>query len=187
MTCERGGRVLFEGLTFAVEQGQAGVVTGPNGVGKSSLIRIAAGLLQPVEGTVAYSPPRALITEDAALDRELPLDRALLFWARFDDSERAADERVADALEAFDLTHLAPVPVRLLSTGQRRRAGLARVLAADSPTWLLDEPANGLDAHALTLFEAAIARHRKAGGAVLIATHQQLDVPRAQMIVLEAA
>ncbi|MAX01050.1 MAG: heme ABC exporter ATP-binding protein CcmA [Sphingomonas sp.] len=186
VTCVRGGRTLFAGLSFAVEKGGAALVRGANGAGKSSLIRIAAGLLKPYEGIVAYTPPRALITEDAALDPELPLARALRFWARLDDSERDRNAAVAMALDIFGLAELAEVPVRLLSTGQRRRAGLARVVAADALTWLLDEPANGLDSVSVEALERVIARHRKAGGAVVLATHLPLAVPRAQEILLGA-
>ncbi|MBW4331080.1 heme ABC exporter ATP-binding protein CcmA [Stakelama sp. CBK3Z-3] len=184
VTCVRGRRTVFSDLSFAVERGGAALVRGPNGAGKSSLIRIAAGLLEPFEGTVAYTPPRALITEDSALDSELPVARALGFWASLDDSDRDRHRAVADALAAFGLSDLAHVPVRLLSTGQRRRACLARVVAADAPTWLLDEPANGLDSASLATLETLIARHRKAGGAVVIATHLPLDLPRAQQIAL---
>ena len=184
VTCVRGGRTLFADLSFVIEKGGAALVRGANGTGKSSLIRLAAGLLKPESGTIAYSPPRALITEDAALDPELALRDALRFWAAFDDSDRDRAQAIDDALTAFGLDHLARVPVRLLSTGQRRRAALARVLAADAPTWLLDEPANGLDVESVAVLESLIARHRKSGGAVLIATHLPLDLPRAQEIAL---
>ena len=183
VTCARGGRVLFEGLSFAIAPGGAALVTGPNGIGKSSLIRIAAGLLNPVPGAVEGSASRALMAEASALDSDRRLGDALSFWARLDD---AADPhgRVLRAIEATELSRLAAVPVRLLSTGQRRRAALARVVASDAPTWLLDEPANGLDDASVRTLETLIARHRAAGGAVLIATHLPIDVPDAQSIVL---
>ncbi|HEX7695363.1 MAG TPA: heme ABC exporter ATP-binding protein CcmA [Sphingomonas sp.] len=180
VTCIRGGRALFEGLSFALAPGGAALVTGPNGVGKSSLIRLAAGLLQPAAGTIAGDAPRALLTEQASLDEELTLARALAFWARLD---RAGDS-VAAALEALALTDLAGIPVRLLSTGQRRRAAIARVLASGAPLWLLDEPANGLDQSALGLLERAIAAHRATGGAVLVASHTPIALPDARSIGL---
>ncbi|WP_066825862.1 heme ABC exporter ATP-binding protein CcmA [Sphingomonas mali] len=180
LTCVRGGRALFEGLSFALEQGGAALVTGPNGVGKSSLIRLAAGLLFPAAGRITGDVPRALLTDQASLDEELPLVRALAFWARLD---RAADN-VAAALDALALSDLADIPIRLLSTGQRRRAAIARVMASRAPLWLLDEPANGLDTAALRLLETAIATHRASGGAVLVASHTPIALPDAAAIDL---
>ena len=182
VSCARGGRVLFEDLSFAIAPGGALIVNGPNGVGKSSLIRVAAGLLRPVVGSVE-GPARALMAEASALDTELRLARALRFWATLDDG---ADPhgRVSRAIEATQLSPLADVPVRLLSTGQRRRAALARVVASGAPAWLLDEPANGLDDMSVGTLETLIAGHRAAGGIALIATHLPIDVPGAQAITL---
>jgi heme exporter protein A len=139
VTCIRGGRALFEGLSFTLEQGGAALVTGPNGVGKSSLIRLAAGLLAPAAGRITGDAPRALLTEQSSLDEELPLARALAFWGRLD----GTTGNVPGALDALSLSDLADIPVRLLSTGQRRRAAIARIIASGAPLWLLDEPANG--------------------------------------------
>jgi heme exporter protein B len=119
VACLRGGRLLFEGLSFALDEGGAALVTGPNGAGKSSLIRVAAGLLKPAAGIVTIEGERALLTEAAALDPELPVAKALGFWAELDGRRDAAEA----ALDAVGLAELAPVPVRLLSTGQRRRIG----------------------------------------------------------------
>jgi len=180
VTCIRGGRALFEGLSFTLERGGAALVTGPNGIGKSSLIRLAAGLLAPAVGRITGDAARALLTDQASLDEELPLARALAFWARLD---RAADN-VAAALDALALSDLADIPVRLLSTGQRRRAAIARVIASGAPLWLLDEPANGLDTMALGLLETALAKHRASGGAVLVASHTPITLPDAIAIDL---
>lgn len=180
VACLRGGRLLFEGLSFALTPGGAGLVTGPNGAGKSSLIRIAAGLLAPAAGRVTGEGARALLGEAAALDPELSLARALRFWARIDGDA----DRVDAALAAVALDALAQVPVRLLSTGQRRRAALARVIASGAPVWLLDEPANGLDTASVALLEAAIAAHRAGGGIVLAATHLPLAMPGAIEVAL---
>ncbi|OAN61603.1 heme ABC exporter ATP-binding protein CcmA [Sphingomonas sp. TDK1] len=180
VTCLRGGRLLFEGLRFTLGAGEAGLVLGPNGVGKSSLIRIAAGLLAPLGGRVTGEGARALLSETAALDAERTLSGALGFWAGLDGRGAA----VAGALEQVGLADIADVPVRLLSTGQRRRAAFARVLASGAPVWLLDEPANGLDAASVAMLEARIATHRAGGGIVLVATHQTIALPGAQEIKL---
>lgn len=180
VTCIRGGRALFEDLSFALGPGDAALVTGPNGIGKSSLIRLAAGLLAPAAGRITGDAPRALLTEQASLDEELPLTRALAFWAGLDGTVG----KVGAALEALALTELADIPVRLLSTGQRRRAAIARIIASGAPLWLLDEPANGLDKAALSLLETAIATHRASGGAILVASHTPITLPDAITIDL---
>lgn len=167
VACWRGGRLLFEGLTFSLKAGEAVVVTGPNGTGKSSLLRLAAGLLRPLAGTIEAAPC-ALADERSALDLELPLAKALAFWA-------PTGGGVPAALDATGLAALADVPVRLLSTGQLRRASLARASLSGAPLWLLDEPANGLDAASLDLLGTLLARHLANGGAVLAASHQPLS------------
>lgn len=167
----RGGRVLVDGLSLRLGAGDAALVTGPNGAGKSSLLRVAAGLLRPVAGRIERGGAAALLIEAHALDPELPLGRALDFWAAVDG--------VAPALDALELAHLADIPVRLLSTGQRRRAGLARVVAGGAALWLLDEPANGLDADGVLLLERLLAEHRARGGAVMVASHTPVSLPDA--------
>jgi heme exporter protein A len=177
----RGGRLLFEGLGLALEPGEAAIVTGPNGVGKSSLIRLAAGLLRATAGEVKRGGPAALADEAAALDERLTLGRALSFWARLDGGR-------ADAgMEAMGIAPLAAVPVRMLSTGQRKRATLARAIASGAPIWLLDEPANGLDADGQERLAAAMAAHRAQGGAVLAATHQPIGLEGAATVALGGA
>lgn len=160
----RGGRLLFEGLDLHLDGGEALHVTGPNGSGKSSLIRLVAGLLRPNAGRVERAGA-ALADEGLALDRELPLGRALRFWK---------GPRLAEAMTAFALDGLAHVPVRLLSTGQARRARLARVMASGAPLWLLDEPLNGLDRAGIEELSSALTSHRANGGAVLAASHLPL-------------
>lgn len=177
--------MLFAGLGFDMPPGGALVVCGPNGAGKSSLIRVLAGLL-PHDGAVSltvsvgWPAQRALMTEAAALDADQPLGAALRFWARLDPLPGDID----GALAATDLAALADVPVRLLSTGQRRRAAFARLLVARAALWLLDEPGNGLDAAALARLEALIADHRATGGMAVVATHQPIALPGAQEIRL---
>lgn len=183
VACVRAGRPLFEWLSLTLAPGGAALVTGPNGIGKSSLIRIAAGLLAPVAGRVERDGALALLAEASALDADRPLAEALRFWAVLD-PHGDSRARVGDALHATGLAALAAVPVRLLSTGQRRRAALARVVASRAPIWLLDEPANGLDAAAVATLEALIAAHRAGGGMALVATHQPLALPEAQVVAL---
>ncbi|WP_380784149.1 heme ABC exporter ATP-binding protein CcmA [Sphingomonas sp. R86520] len=175
--------MLFSGVSFDLGPGDAAVVTGPNGIGKSSLIRIAAGLLAPFEGVVTCGGDKALLTEASSLDPDRTLAGALHFWATLDMAP-APEARVAGALTALDLTALAGIPVRLLSTGQRRRASIARVAASKAPVWLLDEPANGLDTVSVGRLETLVAQHRATGGVVLIATHLSLGVPDAREIAL---
>ena len=183
VACMRGGRILFSGVSFDLAPGDAAIVTGPNGVGKSSLIRIATGLLAPFEGVVACDADKALLTEASALDADRTLRAALHFWATLDPAEDP-DARVSRALAALDLDTLADIPVRLLSTGQRRRAGIARVVASGAAVWLLDEPANGLDTGSVARLEAVIADHRTGGGIALVATHLALAMPGAREIAL---
>lgn len=160
VTCRRGGRLLFEDLDLKIGPGEALHLVGPNGCGKSSLIRLAAGLLRAERGWIERSE-LALADEGLALDRELPLKRALQFWGG----------RIDEAINALGLTRLAHVPVRLLSTGQAKRATLARVVASGAPLWLLDEPLNGLDSDGVGRLEKLVAAHLERGGAVLAASH----------------
>ena len=165
----RGGRLLFEGLDLKLGPGEALHVAGPNGSGKTSLIRLAAGLLRAEAGRVERTS-LALSDGALALDRELPLAKALRFWARLGGVEAKLDA----AMEASGLAQLADVPVRLLSSGQAKRATLARVAASGAKLWLLDEPLSGLDADGSERFDALVANHRSAGGAVLAASHGAL-------------
>lgn len=181
--CARGGRVLFDALDLMLEPGDAALVTGPNGVGKSSLLRLCAGLLAPTGGDIAVEGERALLTEDHSLDPELPLTRALRFWAGIDGGR----DRVAAAIERVGLGGLEAVPVRFLSTGQRKRAGLARMIASGAGLWLLDEPVNGLDAEGVAMLDAVIAEHRAGGGIAVVASHLPLGLEGAQAIVLGRA
>ncbi|WP_445190844.1 heme ABC exporter ATP-binding protein CcmA [Sphingomonas sp. Tas61C01] len=180
----RRDALLFEDLSFTLAPGDAALVTGANGAGKSTLIRLAAGLLRPAAGVVTRSGAPALLGEVAALDADLTLAAALRFWVRLDRDDAA---QASVALAAMDLAALAEVPVRLLSTGQRRRAGIARVIASGAKLWLLDEPANGLDAQAVDALGRIVADHRARGGTVLIATHLPIDLPDALPIRLGAA
>jgi heme exporter protein A len=169
LACRRGDRLLFRGLSLALGAGSALQVTGPNGTGKSSLLRILAGLLRPFAGDVTRAGAVALLDERTALDEHKSLGQALQFWTGID----AAKE--ADLAE-LGLAELGQVPVRYLSTGQRKRAAIARMLGQDAPIWLLDEPLNGLDVAAVKLFEGLVAGHCAKGGIAVIASHQPIGI-----------
>lgn len=184
VACARGGRLLFEHVSLTLAGGEAVIVSGANGCGKTSLLRLVAGLLPPAAGEVRCDVGIALLGEASALDGDRRLAEALLFWARIDRVAQAA-ARVERALADVALDDIADVPVRLLSTGQRRRAAVARVIASGARLWLLDEPVTGLDATSIALLERAVARHRAGGGVAMMATHQPVALPGA--IVLELA
>ena len=154
-------------------------LAGANGVGKSSLIRIIAGLLRPFAGTVEREGGLALADERLALDAGQPLGKALGFWTRFDASG-AADRAIA----TLGLADLLDVPVRYLSTGQRKRAVLARTMASGAPVWLLDEPLNGLDTASGAAVETLVADHCHNGGIALIASHQPFALERMERLEL---
>ncbi|MBF5089620.1 heme ABC exporter ATP-binding protein CcmA [Novosphingobium sp. NBM11] len=176
IACRRGDRLLFKGLSFALQGGEALHLAGPNGIGKSSLIRILAGLLRPFAGTVEREGALALSDERLALDGHQPLGAALAFWRRVDGSgDEGAD---------FGLEDLLDVPVRYLSTGQRKRAALARVAASHAAIWLLDEPLNGLDTQWAAVAQERIAAHLAGGGAVVIASHQPLALAGVRQLAL---
>lgn len=182
LTCIRGERLVFEDLSFAVSAGEALVLRGPNGSGKSTLLRLAAGLLKAAEGTLAWSDG----AEDAAdrihylghLDAVKPsftVAENVEFWAAFEGAGDAATD-AARALERLGLGHIADVPGRYLSAGQRRRLNIARIAATKKPLWLLDEPSVSLDSAAVAMLAELIAEHREGGGMVMVATHIDLGM-----------
>lgn len=183
LTVARGGRVLVENLDVDLPRSGALLVSGANGAGKSSLLRVLAGLLAPAGGAVTRDGSVAWMGEAVALDPERRLVDALGFWAALD-HRGSADVRVAAALAAVELSEIAEVPVRMLSTGQRRRAALSRVVASGADLWLLDEPASGLDVAAVMRLEGLIEGHRGGGGAVVVTTHQPLVLPDAVTVAL---
>jgi heme exporter protein A len=183
LACVRGERLVFRGLSFALEAGEALLLTGPNGSGKSSLLRLLAGLLPPWSGRLAWNGEdvaddkaghRArlhFVGHQDALKPVLTAAETLAFWAGL----RGGDA-VAPALDRLRLTPLADTPCRYLSAGQRRRLALARLLASAAPLWLLDEPTTGLDAASVEAFETILAEHRAGGGIVIASTHVPLSL-----------
>jgi heme exporter protein A len=171
---------LFEGLDFRVEPGGALCLEGANGSGKSSLLRLLAGLLEPAGGTVSGGGVRTFLGHDVALKPGLTLGADLGFWAGLD----GGSARLPAAMAAMNVATLAEVPCRHLSSGQRRRAGLARVLAAGADCWLLDEPTQGLDTASTALLATAMAAHRAAGGMIVTAVHGDIGLTRPQIVRL---
>jgi len=180
LACRRGERLLFRRLSLRLEAGAACHVTGANGAGKTTLIRALAGLTTPYAGTVTREGALALLDERTGLDPDLPLGRALAFWFGMDGAGDAGGIMARLRLDA-----LAEVPVRYLSTGQRKRAALARVLGQSAPVWLLDEPLSGLDTASQGLVSELVREHCAGGGIALIASHQPLDVPGMTSFAIE--
>ncbi len=182
LCCVRGDRMLFKDLNFQLEPGQAGLLTGPNGVGKSSLLRLVSELLEPFAGTVSVPNSKALCDDKLPLDEHLPLGKALQFWTQLDGR---TDSDMQAALEKAGLDHLAEVPVRYFSTGQRQRARLARTYLSDAKIWLLDEPANGLDAASVEHLGTVLQNHLDSGGIILAASHIPLPIKFDLKLALE--
>ncbi|HEV7232741.1 MAG TPA: heme ABC exporter ATP-binding protein CcmA [Sphingorhabdus sp.] len=178
----RGNRLVLDRFSLVAGAGDIIWLRGANGSGKSTLLRLIAGLLQAVSGNVEIDGRVALADENLALDINLTVDRALRFWAKMDGTVPADLDA---AMIAMDLMALADIPVRFLSTGQRKRANLARVLASCAPVWLLDEPYNGLDSASAARLDAALLKHSAAGGMALVAAHQAPSVNVAQSLLLD--
>lgn len=181
LACVRGGRLIFDGIDVRLAPGGTLLVRGSNGAGKSSLLRLLAGLLRPAAGRLHNPFRTAYLGHDNALKPERSLAQELRFWARLDD----AGDRWRDALDRFDLAALAELPTRILSSGQRRRAALARTWASGAELWLLDEPSVGLDAASIDRLAAACAEHRAAGGLIVAATHVPMGIDDADVLTLE--
>ncbi len=185
LTCVRGQNLIFTDLVFDLEDGGALVLAGPNGSGKSSLIRVMAGLIRPFAGQLAWDGEDVFDDIQAHSDRLLYVGHAnaikapltvrenLTFWAELSECVDKVDE----ALGALDLMAIADNPGRILSSGQRRRLNLARLLVSDRPLWILDEPTVGLDVASCRDLENLIANHRQSGGMVILSTHVGIDVP----------
>lgn len=184
LALERGGRRLFSGFSLSLKAGEATALTGPNGSGKTSLLRAVAGFLRPVQGEIAFEGAadadearRAglhMVGHQDGLKLNRPALQELEFQARWTGAEPGAAAR---ALEAVGLSRIAGLDVRLLSAGQRRRLALARLIASPRPLWLLDEPFAPLDTGSREMFGRVLADHLKGGGLVLAAVHDPLPIP----------
>ena len=185
-SCRRGGRLVFDRLSFGLGGGELLALTGRNGSGKTSLLRALAGLTPPEAGKVAWRGVDVAEDPEAwrgrlawlghleGLKGDLTVVENLLIAERLRGGE--AGDRLDGALVAFDLTGLAAREVRTLSAGQRRRTALARILLSQAPLWLLDEPLNALDAPAQAAFRTALQVHLAAGGLAIAATHAELGI-----------
>ncbi len=178
----RGNRLLLCGLSVAARAGDVIWIRGANGCGKSSLLRLVAGLLTVTSGTIHSEGRMALADENMALDANVTVEAALRFWADLDGA--SAEARHA-ALTDMDLQNLVHIPVRFLSTGQRKRASIARVLASNADIWLMDEPYNGLDSASCTRLDQAIIARVASGGIVLVAAHQPPSINVAISLILD--
>jgi heme exporter protein A len=190
LTIERGGRTVFNGLSFRMASGQALLVTGPNGAGKTTLLRTIAGLLSPTAGRVTLSGGNRDLTvaEQShfvghlnAVKANLSVAENAAFWARFLGGSVGLVDR---ALALFGLAALADIPAGFLSAGQRRRLALARLLVVSRPLWLLDEPTAALDTGATTILVETIDAHVKEGGLAVVATHLPLGLSCARELRL---
>ena len=193
LTCIRGQRLVFDRLDFSVETGDLLLLRGPNGAGKSSLLRLMAALLRPAAGALTWDGKsiwsqrdehQVRITYVGHLDGvKAPLTGCenVAFWAVLaGHGNRDADARARLALDRLGIEHLADVPARLMSAGQKRRVNLARLAAVPSPIWLLDEPATSLDDAGAAALSNMIGDHLDSGGMAIAATHQSLLAGRAQ-------
>ncbi len=189
----RGERLVFEDISFSIKQGEALVLRGPNGSGKTTFLRLIAGLLRREAGhlswrgtDVAEDPEawRAELCFVGHLDGIKSLFTVaenVSFWARL---AGKGDLRIGEALDRFGLADLSDVPARFLSAGQRRRVGLARLVAAPVPVWLLDEPTVSLDVESVATLAGVMKEHRAAGGLIIAATHADLNLDDVKTLAL---
>jgi len=201
LCARRGGRLLFAGLSFAVGAGEALLVTGPNGAGKTTLLRTLAGFMVPEAGQVRIDGGAAeagigeqchYVGHANAVKPGLTVAENAAFWGGFLEGETGespaqARDRLAAALATFGLEALRDIPAGYLSAGQRRRAGLVRLLLARRPIWLLDEPTASLDQAGQDVLVGVVNRHLAGGGLAIAATHLPLALDRARGLHLGRA
>jgi heme exporter protein A len=178
----RGNRLVLQNFSLHAVGGDIIWIRGANGCGKSTLLRSIAGLLPMAAGQRLAEGKLTLADENLGLDANASLGSALGFWADLDDADA---NRIESAMAAMDLIALADVPVRYLSSGQRRRATLARVMASGAAIWLLDEPYNGLDNANTARLNNALLKHAASGGISIVAAHQQPTINVTDSIALD--
>ncbi|ESZ40567.1 heme ABC exporter ATP-binding protein CcmA [Mesorhizobium sp. L2C066B000] len=190
---ERGGETVFSGIGFALDKGQVLVVTGPNGSGKSTLLRVIAGLLPKAQGDVRIEGGGETFPTTAsavhylghlnAMKTALSVAENLRFWRDFNGDGQSG---VGEALETVGLGGIGHLPFGYLSTGQRRRAAIAKLLVSHKPLWLLDEPTAGLDKASEARFAGLMTRHCAEGGIIVAATHLPLGLDGAKELRMGA-
>jgi heme exporter protein A len=198
LAARRGNTRLFAGLSFKVEAGQVLVVTGANGTGKTTLLRMVAGLSAPESGEIRWNgtavapfdpnlrAATAFAGHHPALKDELTAEENLAALVELA-GEPAPREKIRGALDAVSLTRQRTLPARVLSQGQRRRIGLARLTLSGRPLWILDEPVTALDAAGTALLATLVADHLASGGLAVAATHTSLGLPEARVRSLALA
>jgi len=194
LQASRGGKILFSRLSFRLQSGQMAVINGANGAGKSTLLRLIAGLYPPLAGTVCLSAETAdnsaaalplpafshYLSDKNAMKPQLSVRDNLRFWQRFfaPDYKREAEQQALQRLLArVSMAAYADFPFAALSTGQKRRIGMSRLLTGARPLWLLDEPTSGLDKAGTALFSRICREHLAGGGLIIAATHMPLGLP----------
>jgi len=194
LVCIRGERLVFSKLDFTLESGGCLTLIGHNGAGKSSLLRMMAGLLHPADGVMSWDGEP--VQDDMDEHRErlhyvghhdaikpvLSVEENLKFWAGLRSDASEAQANFKEALDIFSIGHLIDVPGRFLSAGQKRRANLARIIASKSPLWLLDEPTTALDKESIKKLEDVIEAHRAKGGMVVLSTHSDMNINNQQIL-----
>jgi heme exporter protein A len=185
LACIRGGRQVFSGISFAIQAGEALVITGPNGAGKSTLLRLLAGLLRPLAGALVFeggdpelTPPEQAhyLGHQDALKPALSVTENLDFWVRF---LGGRSEDLTTPLANVGLAGIAGLPAAYLSAGQRRRLSIARLIAVKRPIWLLDEPTAALDVAAQAMLADLMRAHLAGGGLIVAAVHGAIGLEKA--------
>ena len=191
LAAERSGEIVVSDISFSLSEGDGLIVTGPNGSGKSTLLRVIAGLLQPAAGEIRLAGTSAetsvadsshYLGHKNAMKPALSVSENLTFWQAYSQEPHLS---VAEALEMVGLEATADLPFGYLSTGQRRRIAICKLLVSYRPVWLLDEPTAGLDADSEAGFAELMAAHLQDGGIIAAATHQPLGLDGCSELKLE--
>ncbi|MAZ03161.1 MAG: heme ABC transporter ATP-binding protein CcmA [Sneathiella sp.] len=193
LACQRADQIIFDNVSFSLAPGEAIWVRGRNGAGKSSLLRICARLLKPLEGSISWQGENILddpenyvgayqyLGHQDALKSAMTVEENIKFWADFH-----GEADVSSALAEFDLIPLRNVSADILSQGQKKRVNLARLAASPASLWILDEPLSALDRHYISQFRTRLSRHLATGGMAIYATHQDLELNDSRSLELDA-
>lgn len=191
LAAQRGGETLFHQLDFTLESQQLMTITGQNGAGKSTLLRMIAGLLNPSQGVIGLDDGGIKFKVAAgchylgtqnAMKAILSVEDNLKFWIKFQGAPNMPPEQALEILELQGIEHL---PYSVLSTGQKRRVAIARLMVSYRPVWIIDEPTTGLDEHASQIFATIMQHHLQSGGMIVAATHLPLGLKETRHIALE--